>query len=402
MYERAIELQRAIRAPRERVWEELTRRGRLQEWLCNEATIDARPGGRYHLRWRSGFEAQGSLVRFDPPQGLAMAWIGSGEPGATLVEWALQADGDSTQVSLRHDGWGSDPRSQAARAEAAEAWPRGLENLASVLEEGLDLREVRRPLLGVLLDNLTAERAAKEGIATTSGVYVADAVEGGAAAGAGVQTGDVIVGLGALDVPDYGGLVAAMQAVRAGDTVEVRLVRGAQRLAVQATLQSRPRPPEPGTLAEAVARLREAQSKVREDLAQSTAGLDDVRAGQAPAEGEWSVREVLAHLSGTERDLHTHLVQLVVGFERVGEPDFALAPDRNAVILAVEPTLGGMLARFDRDLEETALLVAGLAPATQADRYRYRQALELVFNFLQHTTDHLEQIRRAAEAVRGA
>jgi uncharacterized protein YndB with AHSA1/START domain/uncharacterized damage-inducible protein DinB len=396
-----IKLERTIKAPRERVWAALTEHGRIQEWLCDQALIEARAGGHYLFRWRSGFDAQGTLVCFEPPQTMAWIWIGTGEPGQTLVQWELAETPDGTVVTLTHVGFGSDPRGQATRAEAAKEWPGGLENLQSVLEEGLDLRQVRRPLMGVLLDGMSAERAAKEGIATTTGVYISGVVEGGAAEAAGLHKGDVMASFGKYELDDFSDLVTAMQAFSAGDTAEVGLVRGQERLVLPVVLRSRPIPPDPGPLSEAVSRLREAQSQVRAALAEVTAGLSDEQAAQPPAEGEWSVRDVLAHLSAAERDVHTNLLHLVVGFELVGEPDFAAAPDRNAVVLAMEPTLAGLLARFVDDLEETALLVERLSPATQTDRYRYRQALELVFNYVGHTNDHVEQIRRTVGAVKG-
>jgi uncharacterized protein YndB with AHSA1/START domain len=393
-------LERTIAVLPEQVWAALTQRNRLQSWLCDQVLVEARAGGRYLFRWRSGFEAQGTQVEFDPPEKLTWAWQGLGEPGLTLVKWQLIAEGPATRVKLEHAGFGPDPRSQAARVEAAEGWERGLENLQSVLEQGVDLRQARRPLIGVLLDNLSADRAEKEGIATTTGVYIAGTVEGGAAEAAGIQQGDVMVSFGVFALHDFSDLVAAMQMHRAGDRVEVGLVRGQGRLAVEVELRGRPMPPDPGTLPEAVARLREGQSQVRAALAEITAGLTEAQAAQPPAEGEWSVREVLAHLSTSERDLQTNLLHLVVGFELIGEPDFGAAPDRNAVVLALEPTLAGLLVRFDRDLEESALLVERLSPATVADHYHYRQALELVFNFLTHAQDHVEQARRAAEAAK--
>lgn len=399
--EGAIKVERTIRAPRERVWEELTARGRIQEWLCDQALIEARAGGRYLFRWRSGFEAQGTLVRFEPPQSLAYIWIGTGEPGQTLVEWELAEVAGGTQVTMTHIGFRRDALGQSSRAEAAKEWPGGLENLQSVLEEGIDLRQVRRPLMGVLLDGMSAARAEKEGIATTTGVYVTGLVEGAAAAEAGVKKGDVIVALESAQVESYNDLVGAMQPHHAGDTVNLGLVRGQERLTLPVTLRGRPKPPDPGTLAETVARLREAQGKARAALRETTAGLSEEQAGQAPAEGEWSVKEVLAHLSGSERDMQTNLLHLVVGFELAGEPDFSAALDRTAAVLAAEPTFQGLMARFDRDMEESALLVERLSPLTVADRYRYRQALELIFGFMDHTNEHVGQLRAAADAARG-
>jgi uncharacterized protein YndB with AHSA1/START domain len=393
-------LERTIAAPPEQVWAALTERNRLQSWLCDQVLIEAQAGGRYLFRWRSGYEAQGTLIEFDPPEELTWAWQGLGEPGLTLVKWELEAEDKGTRVKLEHTGFGRDSRSRAARVEAAEGWAKGLENLQSVLEEGVDLRQARRPLMGVLLDNMSAERAEQEGIATTTGVYIAGVVEGAAAEAAGIQQGDVMVALGDYKLHTFSDLVTAMQAYKAGDKVAVALVRGQEQLTLEVELRGRPMPPAAASLPEAVARLREGQEQVRTALSEITAGLTDEQAAQAPAEGEWSVREILAHLSSAERDLQTNVLYLVVGFELIGDPDFSVAPDRNAVILAVEPTLTGLLARFDRDMEESALLVERLSPNTVADRYRYRQALELVFNFLNHTNDHVEQIRGAVETVR--
>jgi len=61
-----IRLERTIAAPPEQVWAALTRRNRLQAWLCDQVLVEARAGGRFLFRWRTGFEAQGTLVEFEP------------------------------------------------------------------------------------------------------------------------------------------------------------------------------------------------------------------------------------------------------------------------------------------------------------------------------------------------
>jgi len=63
--------------------------------------------------------------------------------------------------------------------EARKGWARGLENLQHLVETGIDLREARRPMLGVNLgDPLDADRIAREGIDTTTGVYLSDVMDG--------------------------------------------------------------------------------------------------------------------------------------------------------------------------------------------------------------------------------
>jgi uncharacterized protein YndB with AHSA1/START domain len=397
-----IKIRRTVQAERGRVFSALTDAGRLREWLCDWAWTDSRAGGHYILRWNTGYEARGSWVEVDPPAGLTLVWQGTGEPGPTLVRWRLQETGAGTAVTLEHSGFGSGPRWGPSYAEAKEGWTAALENLQSTLQEGVDLREVRRPFLGVLLDTLSAERVKNENIATTTGIYITGVVPEGAAEAAGIQSGDVIVGIGRWEVSDFNSLAGALQASRAGDTVAVELVRGRKRLTVQATLRGREQAEVPADLAAAVAQLRERQAQWNGKLAEATTSLNEEEAGRAPAEGEWSVKQVLAHLSGSERSLQERIALTVAGHWLEGNPDPALFLDRNAAVLAIEPTLAGLLARFSRDMEETALLLEHFSEAARADRYRCRQVARLVLDYFGgHTEGHITQVQETVAAVRG-
>jgi uncharacterized protein YndB with AHSA1/START domain len=397
-----IEIERTIQAKPEQVYAALTDAGRLQSWFCDWARTDPRAGGRFTFFWNTGYEAQGTFVHLKAPEGLGLIWQGLGEPAQTLVKIELEEKDGATEMELKHLGFGSGPTWKRVYAEAEKSWTKALKNLQSVLEQGVDLREALRPFLGVLIDNLDPERAKKEGIATETGVYVNEPVEGGAAEAAGIQSGDVIVALGKGEVTDFVTLTTALQAHQAGDTVDVELVRGQDKLTVQATLKKREQPDFPEDPAAAAAQVRERQAEYNKALVEATTGLNEELAGQSPEEEEWSVKRVLAHLAGTERGLHQYIFRICFGQRVEGAFDPAYAPDQNEVILAMEPTLEGLLARFARDQEETALLLENLSEATLADAFRYRQVLQAIHQFhTLHTADHIEQIRRAAKAVTG-
>lgn len=397
----AVKLKHVIQADPEQVFAMLTEAGRLREWLCDEARSEPRAGGRFVFRWNSGYEAQGSFVSLEAPEEAILVWQGQGEPGPTLVEWEIEQEDEGVEVSLKHVGFGGGSRWRSAWDEAERGWSEALENLQSVLEKGIDLREARRPFLGIYLEEMNARRAEEEGIATESGIYIQNVVEGQAAESAGVQSGDVLVRLGDHEIAGLGDLVAAMRAFRAGAEVELGLVRKQERLSLPATLGTRDLPEVPATAQEAAAQLRERYAQVDAGLQEATAGLSEEQANQAPAEGEWSVRQVLAHLTDTERWIHRRIFEVAMGQWQEGGYNAELAQGLQAVVLEVEPTLAGLLGRLRQDMAETVTRLEHLPDAVQAERYRYRQIVSFIVQLAAHLEDHLGQIRQAAAAARG-
>lgn len=398
--ERIIEMKRTIQADRARVFAALTEAGRLREWLCDHVWSDPRPGGRYSLRWNSGYEARGTFVELEAPEEITMIWQGMEAPGPTLVAWELEEGEGGTEVALEHGGFGRGTYWDTAYAEAKHGWELALENLQSVLVEGVDLRQLRQAFWGVHIDEVDARRAEEEGIATTSGIYVPDVVEGGAAEEAGVQAGDVIVALGDHQITGFPSMGVAMSTFRAGDTVAVGLVRGQEELTVSVTMGSREMPEVPGDPEEALGRLRQRYEELQEALTEATAGVSEEEASLPPAEGEWTVKQVLAHLSGGERFLHRLIVRLAMGQWVEGNFDPTRVPDVEAVILEMAPTLAGQMERFLGDMEETLLLVEHLPEAARAERYRYREIVSTVLRFGEHVEEHVGQIRDTVAAVR--
>ncbi len=413
MAERSVEKSVVVDTTAELAFEAVTAASELREWCSDQAWTEVRPGGRYEMRWNSGYRAEGTFAEVDPPHRAAITWRGTGEPGETTLEWTVEpADsgesGDQgtgsagpVTVTVTHSGFGAGSEWDEAVEQSEKGWSLGLENLKSTLETGIDQRIARQPFLGINLDRLTPERAAKEGIAAEEGIYVLDTVEGSGARAAGLGKGDAIVGLAGMETPGFAELGAALRTCQAGDAVDVELVRGQERETVKVTLGSRPMPEMPESAAAMADRLAQGYAETHAELRAALEGVTEAEAEQQPAEGEWSVKQTLAHLSEGERGFHVVLVNVALNGWLDGGPIYPdQIPGRIEAVLAVTPTLEGLVERFITDQAETVAIVRGLPEVTMAHKARFRRLGEWAFYAPEHTREHIGQIKGAIAAAR--
>jgi uncharacterized protein YndB with AHSA1/START domain/uncharacterized damage-inducible protein DinB len=387
----------------ELAFEAVTKASELREWFSDEAWTEVRPGGRFEVRWNQGYRAEGTFTELDPPHHAATTWQGSGESGQTAVEFIVKPAAGGVEVAVVHSGFGHGEEWDQAYTASERGWAIGLENLQSTLETGVDLRTARQPFLGINLDLLDPERAANEGIAAERGIYILDTVEDSGARAAGLGKGDVIVSLEGMATPGFNELGIALRAHQAGDVVEVDLVRGQEREMVRVKLGQRPQVQVPETAGALADLLAERHAEVNAELKAVLEGVTDEEAGQQPAEGEWSVKQVLAHLSDGERAFQTFVVNMAVnGWLDAGPVYPHQIPGRLEAVLAVTPTLQGMLDRFLTDEAETVALVRYLPQETVLHKARFRRIAQQLIYGPDHTREHIGQIKRAIEAVRGS
>jgi uncharacterized protein YndB with AHSA1/START domain len=408
MSERRVRKSVVVDTTPELAFEAVTAASELREWCSDQAWTEVRPGGRYEMRWNSGYRADGTFTELNPPHRAAVAWRGTGEPGETTLEYTVEpADsgesGDQgVTVTVVHHGFGPGTEWDGAVEASEKGWGVGLENLQSTLESGVDLRIARQPFLGINLDLLTPERAAKEGIAAEQGIYVLDTVEGSGARAAGLGKGDAIVALAGKETPGFAELGAALRTCQAGDVVDVELVRGQEQETVKVTLGSRPQREVPESAAEVADQLAQGHAEVNAELRAAVEGVTEAEARQQPAEGEWSVKQTLAHLSEGERGFHVVMVNIAINGWLDGGPIYPdQIPGRLDAVLAVTPTLEGLVERFITDQAETVAIVRGLPETTIAHKARFRRMADFILYGPDHTREHIEQIKGAIAAVRG-
>ena len=390
-----------IETTAEMAFEALTEARGLREWLCDLAWTDVRLGGHYEVRWHEGYRAQGEFVDLEPPHRAAVSWWGRGEPGKTSVEYTIEPANGGISVTITHRGFRPGTRWDRALAEAESGWEVGGENLKSTLETGIDLRQVRQPFLGIVPDLLNAERAVKEGIAAQEGIYVANTVAGSGAEDAGLRSGDVMVALGGERTSGFSELAAALRTCRAGDRVEVQVVRGQERRTIQVSLGSRPQEEVPSTAAALAQLLSERHLEANAALRASVEGLTDEEAGRRPAEGAWSVREVLAHLLLNEQDHGTVLAVMALdGWFDAGPSNPPVMPARLDAVLATTPTVSGLLDRLTIQEAELAAFVGELPDGTVLRRACFRRIGQAALGLVHHTYEHVDQIGATIRGVR--
>jgi uncharacterized protein YndB with AHSA1/START domain len=395
--QRFVEITREISIPPDDVFRALTQPFDLSLWFCHSAWTDPHPGGEYQVRWRNGWWARGEYEMVERPRRIACTWFGKDEPGETNVVFEIIATDAGTLVRLIHSGFGDDALWDKAVFEAENSWPAALENLESMLTQGIDLREASRPVLGIVPGELTAQRAALEGITATRGVYLAHVFPDGGAAAAGLQQGDVITQIGGMAVTDADSLTTTLGAHRTGARVQVGYVRGARSGVVDVQLRARPGPEIPSDPGQLVERARALRGAFIAELREIVAGLTDAQAATKPGGDGWSVAETLAHLSLSERFLQRWCADVIEGNTRgqsAGNP--TATPELLAMTLSATPTPEGLVNRLEQDIEETHALFAALRPSIVARRARFRVMATALLDDL-HLRDHLDQIRAAAD-----
>jgi len=401
-----VRMTQEIHAPAAEAYRAFTRSLALREWMCDGAVVDARPGGRLYAWWNSGYYAAGEFTALEPAQRIACTWHGRGEPGPTAVEIVLAPAGDGVEVTVTHAGFGEGETWAQAQAASREGWAAGLENLKSVLETGLDLRYVQRPMLGIYLDEFTPEIAARLGVPVTEGTRLSGVVEGMGAQAAGLQADDVVVTIAGHPAGDFPSLVGAIQPYRAGDRVAVQFYRGSERHTVEMALSQRPVPEVPASPSALADAVRQRQAELVAELEGCLVSVTDAEAMHHPAPGEWNALEVIAHLIAGEIENHIWIGDLLNDDERWSDrfenPTNVAA--RVQAMAAAMPSVADMVTAFKRSLEETAAMLAVVPPALVAHRGTYWRLGRIMLEQLQentHVREHAAQIRAAVASARG-
>ena len=159
------------------------------------------------------------------------AAINQGNSGGPLANLYGEVVGINTLV-VRGGGWGGaiEGLGFAVPINTAKA----LAN--QMIKNGF----VAYPYLGIQYEELNPELAAYYNLKTQSGALIQEVVEGSPAAKAGVENGDVVVALGEEAIHEDNPLAIALTRYGVGDTIELKVVRGVEKLTIRVTLGARP------------------------------------------------------------------------------------------------------------------------------------------------------------------
>jgi len=402
----ALTFKRSVNVPPAEVYRAFTHATALRDWLCDAAQTEVRKGGRVYLWWNSGVYASGAYTALEPGKKVAWVWHHSREPESAQITVSLapgKPEG-STLVTLKHTV-GSGRKWSVVVKAAQAAWESALENLQSVLETGIDLREARLPRLGILISDFNAEIASQLGVPTKEGIRLEGTAEGTGARAAGLQKDDVIVKLGGKTAVDFPTLSNALQGRQAGDKVKVVFYRGAEKKTVAMELGARPMPELPATAAELAKLVRKNYADINLDLAKLFNGLSESEAGHHPAPEAWSIKELVAHLIACERDFQSWVADMlndnVVGDSLEYRPNVT---ERLRVMAERFGTLPALMEELNHSQAETAALLAALPAAFVARKHLYRRVATWMTLYVpvHYREEHWGQMQTALQSARNA
>jgi uncharacterized damage-inducible protein DinB len=259
-----------------------------------------------------------------------------------------------------------------------------------VLETGVDLRQLNQPRMGLGWETAPGE----------AGAVVNAIVSDGPCEAAGLLKGDVIVHAGRHRIRGEQDLINAYFTWKAGQRVPFTIIRNDKRKTITVELGTRPAPEIPDDPAALIEQVHQTHERAIVALRTAVMTITDEQAGLAPAKGEWSVSQVLAHLTASERAFQHWAAEVLQGNETFGIQ--GQLPESFAAAFATAPTVGALVDRFERDLAESRAFVASLTPDAQgrrANKWRYRQIAQMLVAFGPHTLDHVEQIQNTVRAV---
>jgi serine protease Do len=106
-----------------------------------------------------------------------------------------------------------------------------------VMEDLMEYGKVQRGIIGVQIRTINAQFAEAEGLSVLNGAYVVATPEGGAAAAAGIEPGDVITSVEGKRVGTGSDLQGIVGTYRPGDKVKLEVMRGAEPLTFDVVLR---------------------------------------------------------------------------------------------------------------------------------------------------------------------
>jgi serine protease DegQ len=112
--------------------------------------------------------------------------------------------------------------------------------VVDVVRQLLENGRASHAFLGITPQAITPEIADQLGLDRTTGVLVFEVEQGGPAADAGIQPGDVLTRMGNRELEGVEDLLDELRQHKAGDRVQITLVRGGRTQQVEVTLVERP------------------------------------------------------------------------------------------------------------------------------------------------------------------
>lgn len=394
--ESTLTFTRTIQAPVAEVYAAFTNLDRVGNWLSYDARVRAEVDRPMYLYWRDGSHATAIFREVEENKRLVFDWRTQYESDWSSVTVELAEKGDATALTLTHSGM-----ADAAVDTYQTEWDRSLDGLVMVLETGVDPYISQLVIVGIIAEQPDEAELEKLELSLPGPTRISRVLDGFSAAEAGLQAGDLIIGAEGRKFDNEWNIRAAAEGKKPGDVVNIKYYRDGEKQKVDVTLRGYPIPEVPATFAALADRYAGEQAGFLKRLDEALAGATEDSAAAAPAEGEWSVRDVFAHFILNERWLQNWIGGFMQGNRTHGYT--CNTPARIASIRATYPSLKAVRAEFERACKETIELIRAISDEEFGVRRSNIWWMSFELNqFIWHLDGHLPQIKDALAAAKKA
>jgi uncharacterized damage-inducible protein DinB len=252
-------------------------------------------------------------------------------------------------------------------------------------------------MLGVNCEDISEVNTARHNLTIKSGALLTTVFAGMGASDAGLQVGDVLTRIAGLEVNSCAELLQTLGQHKAGEKLEFVYQRGSEKLTTTVTLGSRSIPAVPETPQALGKALQDRYKEVNDQIADLIAGYTEDELSLSPEKGEWSAKEVLAHLVFAERLFGSQATDLVGDVVQDADGYYDNLPATIQSGVEVYKTTARLMdAIREADAEIVAFISNLPAEITARKRTWWQLSTQLQSN-INHTYGHIVQIKAAAD-----
>ncbi|MBN2044637.1 MAG: DinB family protein [Anaerolineales bacterium] len=382
----------SISAPAAQLYHLVSTRSGWIDWFAEKGVGSVEPSGILQLYHYKIERLAFVFHEFVPDERVRFTTLDPKTLETSEVEVLLWSEEEQMTVKVTQSGL-AEERQQSWQ----NIWDESLSSLKAIFETGKDPRMWNRPFLGVTVEGwVSPEYAVDHQLDVEFGMHLNSVFEGKGAEQAGIQGGDVIQNMAGVDIVNFESLLLVYKDHQAGDTIPVVYVHQGERCESQLTLSAYPVPEVPATTQDLADNLAAFFAKANQKINHLLAGQTDAQTSYRPAAGEWSAKEVIAHLIAAENDSVAWLGSYLAG--RESYPYTSALPARIKMITAVYPTMDALLEKLNQAQQELVALVREV-PADVAGRKTSMIRLAFAYSFDNslHYREHLAQLKDALE-----
>jgi hypothetical protein len=144
--------------------------------------------------------------------------------------------------------------------------------------------------------------------------------------------------------------------------------------------------------------LEDAYAEINAELTALLSAAEDSRTSHTVSTGEWSIKQVIAHLIHSERGIHDWIASMIGSQERWQDEWEGNIPARVKAAVVAYQSVQTLLQELTQVEAESVALLAALPAELVARRRSYRRVAQQILGWPDHTREHVAQIRSMVQS----